>query len=80
MKWRDVVSAYPAKGSLEISERYALFPEDEDQAPLIAWPQQYPHSDKRGVYLDPVESGGSPQYWRYGVPLVHWQGCQATAG
>ncbi len=65
MKWKDVVLAYPANCSLEISERYALFPQDEDPAPPIAWPQQYPHSDQRGVYLilskaeDPLSIGGT---------------------
>jgi excinuclease UvrABC nuclease subunit len=51
MNWKDAVLAYPTKCSLEISERYALFPEDESPSLGAAWPDQYPNSEGRGVYL-----------------------------
>jgi hypothetical protein len=51
MKWKDAVLEYAAKCSLEISEHYALFPEGEDLGIGAAWPQQYPNSERRGVYL-----------------------------
>jgi hypothetical protein len=50
MKWKEVVLAYPAKCTLEISEPYALFSEGEVPIGSI-WPSQYPHSERRGVYL-----------------------------
>jgi hypothetical protein len=51
MTWREAVLAYQ-RCPLQINGHYALFPDETGTIPAEScWPQQYPNSDRKGVYL-----------------------------
>ncbi len=71
MKWKDAVLEYPAKCSLEISERYALFPEGEDLGIGAAWPQSSIRTANEGVSISSSRKLNSP-YTLVNLPMLCW--------